>query len=30
MRLLMKGIKIGVKKGGQKVNIMGIINKMGW
>lgn len=28
MRILMKGIKVGVKKGGQKVNIAGVISKI--
>ena len=30
MRILMKGIKVGVKKGGQKVNIAGVISKILW
>ena len=29
MRILMKGIKIGVKKGGKKVNISGIVSSLG-
>ena len=28
MRILMKGIKVGVKKGGQKVNITGVMSKI--
>ena len=28
MRILMKGIKVGVKKGGQKVNIVGVMSKI--
>ena len=28
MRILMKGIKVGVKKGGKKVNIAGIVSKL--
>lgn len=28
MRIMMKGIKVGVKKGGKKVNIAGIVSKL--
>lgn len=28
MRILMKGIKVGVKKGGKKVNIAGVVSRL--